>query len=742
VASGDALDVRQFAVQQRMSSLFEVTLVALSDNANIDFDAVVGQPASFQISNGVLAQWTGICKHIQQIAVEERGLSTYQITIVPTLWLTTQRRNHRMFQQLSELDIARKLLAEWGIEPSIRITGIYRKRKYRVQYAESDFAFLCRMLEDAGISFYFDPSESETKLVLSDAPQSNEPRAADIPFRDHPTLADRVHVTKVHIGQQVRPGRYTLRDHDARLPASYQLVASAEAPDVGVEGRLERFHYAPGAFLFGSDQGESTPFADDRGKTRTDQKEGGAVAKRRLEAKRATAKICSFETNAIDLAPGVVMSIIDHPRSELADGNALLIIESTHGGTSDGPWTHRCETRRADVAFRPPLATPKPKISGVESATVVGGAGEEIHTDEFGRVRVHFHWDRESGMDNHSSCWIHVSQAWGGAGYGGSNLPRVGQEVLVDFLGGDPDRPVITGRVYTNLQKVPYKLPENKTQSGWKSNSTNATGGYNEIMFEDAAGVELVRMQAEKDLNKLVKHDEEVTIGHDRTKLVKHDDDLTVGNDRAKVVKHDEEVTIGHDRTKLVKNDDDLTVGNNRSKLVQMNEREVVGVSRTRVVGVNESVTVGVRQSVNVGASQSVSVGASQSIDVGATQSTVVAGAHALTVALASAETVGLVKALTVGVAYQISVGGAMNTTVLGAQSEEVGLIKTVTVGEKIEIVCGKARMVLESSGKITLEGTELLFKSSGKVAVLADTSIAVETTGAVTIKGDPIDLN
>jgi type VI secretion system secreted protein VgrG len=175
-------------------------------------------------------------------------------------------------------------------------------------------------------------------------------------------------------------------------------------------------------------------------------------------------------------------------------------------------------------------------VSGVESATVVGPRGEEIHCDEFGRVRVHFHWDRESKMDDNSSCWIHVSHPWGGAGYGGMNLPRVGQEVLVDFLGGDPDRPIIVGRVYTNLQKVPYKLPDDKTQSGWKSNSTNNTGGYNEIMFEDASGKELLRMQAERDLNKLVKRNENITVGNSRAKAIGVDEAITVGNNRTKSV--------------------------------------------------------------------------------------------------------------------------------------------------------------------------------------------------------------
>jgi type VI secretion system secreted protein VgrG len=192
----------------------------------------------------------------------------------------------------------------------------------------------------------------------------------------------------------------------------------------------------------------------------------------------------------------------------------------------------------ADQPYYPPVKTSKPKTQGVESATVVGPPGEEIHTDELGRVRVHFHWDRESKMDDNSSTWIHVNQPWGGAGYGGTNLPRVGQEVLVDFLGGDPDRPVIIGRVFTALQTTPYKLPDNKTQSGWKSNSTGNTGGYNELMFEDAQGKELVRMQAEKDYKGLIKNDASTHVGNNRSHT-------TVGNNTETVQKKENLTVMG-----------------------------------------------------------------------------------------------------------------------------------------------------------------------------------------------------
>jgi type VI secretion system secreted protein VgrG len=571
VASGDALDVRQFSIHERLSSLFEVSVEALSENPSIDFDAVVGQSGRFTMHAGPHERfWSGLCNNFELIRSEPTGLSTYRFSIVPTMWLLTQRKNYRIFQQISEPDIALLLLAEWGIEPALKIDKeAYKKRKYRVQYAESDFAFVSRMLEDAGITFHFVQHDGETRLVLADAPQSNERRGAPLHFLDDVSMVrDIEFATALRAHQRVRPGKYTMRDHDYRKPPTYNLMSTAQK-GLPAEEKLERFQYTPGAFLFGTDSGDATPSADDKGKTRTDEKEAAVLAQKRLDAKRGKAWVCTFETNAHDLAPGVVMNIAGHAHAALAEGKALLVVDSTLRGTVNGEWTHLCEVRSASAPFRPELSTPKPKVNGVESATVVGPVGEEIHTDEFGRVRVHFHWDRESKMDDNSSCWIHVSQTWGGAGYGGTNLPRIGQEVLVDFLGGDPDRPVIVGRVYTNLQRTPYKLPDNKTQSGLKSNSTGGGGGFNELMFEDAAGKELVRMQAEKDLKKLVKNNENVVIGNNRTKTVGSNDSLTVGANRMQRVQQNEQISVGINRK--------VSVGVNRVTQVGMIDSNTVG---------------------------------------------------------------------------------------------------------------------------------------------------------------------
>ncbi|HRI63306.1 MAG TPA: type VI secretion system tip protein TssI/VgrG [Polyangium sp.] len=538
LASGDHFDVREFSVHQSMSSLFTVTVTALCSNPDVDFEAVIGQQASFTLYgrsvDGTPRTWTGICNELHQLRVEEKGLTAYHINIVPKMWLMSQRRNHRIFQGKSELDITQQLLSEWGVETEQKIEGTYKSRKYRVQYGETDFAFLSRMLEEAGISFYFAEKDKKTVCVLSDAPHRNEERAKPIAFRDEPSLADSEHITTVRVSRHVRPGKMTLRDHDYRRSADFPLGASAASG--GVEEKLESFHYVPGAFVFETQKGEPTPFADDKGMHRADEAEGAKLAEKRLHASRSDASVASFHTNVIDLRPGTVMSVLDHPHRDLGDGKRLLVLESRIDGRVNEDISHHCEVRTADQPYAPPLRQTKPKAAGVESATVVGPAGEEIHTDEFGRVRVQFHWDREGNRDDNSSCWIHVSQPWGGASFGGTNLPRIGQEVIVDFLGGDPDRPVITGRVYTNLQKTPYKLPENKTQSGWKSNSSPSNGGYNEMMFEDKAGSELLRMRAEKDMTTRVNNDKALSVGRDRMMEIQRDDEEKVtGNQRQAV---------------------------------------------------------------------------------------------------------------------------------------------------------------------------------------------------------------
>jgi uncharacterized protein involved in type VI secretion and phage assembly len=700
----DSLSVRRFAVHEAMSSLFSVNVWARSTNDDIDTEAIVGKhvglTAQWQTS---LARptgkrhWSGVCQHLEQVQTEATGLSTYYLRIVPTLWLLTQRTNHRVVQRLSAQEIVSKLLDEWGIEPEWRVQKTqHPKLHLRTQYGESDYAFMSRILEEAGISFFFrDDEKKGSVLVLSDAPQADEAREGgpidytDAPGRAHESnlqkLLDPVfaqgqeYVTQLRFAQQIRPGKVTLRDHDFRRKPDFKLAG--QSPSTGkasIEDRLEVYHYAPGAFLveledtvakdldaavgakvghghghgltgamagaihtakkaeatvadaagdaaskgkesFGEKAahaaaGAAGSFAagaimgavfpdkpkdgekkgwvqkledkaiqagagyldkkvtdlvggkvsgalagplgklagglvgdfaghlagdlagkmasklasmiaaplhhpspklagDDRGAARFDEKHGQTLAAKKLQALRGDRFAIDFSTNCIDLSPGTVLSIQGHGRKNLGPDRRLLVTEFMVEGTQDGEWHMSCHAVFADTPYHPPMKTPKPTIQGHQSAVVVGPPGEEIHTDEFGRVRVQFHWDREGKHDHNSHCWVRVAQGSAGAGFGMIQLPRVGQEVLVGFLEGDPDHPVVMGSVFSNTTPVTHGLPGHKSRSSWKSNTYPGGGGSNEIMLEDAKGRELLYLLAHKNMQQIVNNDRGTIVG-------------------------------------------------------------------------------------------------------------------------------------------------------------------------------------------------------------------------------------
>jgi type VI secretion system secreted protein VgrG len=288
-----------------------------------------------------------------------------------------------------------------------------------------------------------------------------------------------------------------------------------------------------------------------------------------LDADRTGKRALAFETNAIDLCPGVVFSIENHPHPELAD--PVMVTDFTISHVMGEEWNMSARAVLADDAYRPALKTPKPEAHSVQSAVVVGPNGQEIYTDEFGRVRVQFPWDREGAQNDNSSCWLRVSQAWAGAGFGMINIPRIGQEVLVSFLQGDPDQPIVVGRVFNAIEQVPYKLPDNKTVSGWRTNSSPDGGGYNEIKLEDKKNLELVYIQAQRNLDKLVKNDEtERTLRHHHGTVVGNQD-LVVMLDKKELIDGNAHLHIKADRMEKVDNTASLTVGHDQQEKVGNN---------------------------------------------------------------------------------------------------------------------------------------------------------------------------
>ncbi|MBI4952744.1 MAG: type VI secretion system tip protein VgrG [Myxococcales bacterium] len=537
VASGDALSVRRFTIEERMSALFSVGIWARSPNEDIDLEAVVGREASFRVASGLkFAQagerrFTGLCATMELLHVEPSGLSTYHLVLVPRLWLLGERRNHRLFQHLSVPDIVKKLCDEWQVAHRFQLDQAPPVLELRTQYGESDLAFLSRLCEEAGIAFRFaEDDEAGSVVVFDDAPQGRDPRAGALGYVDQPNeSAEMEFATAVRLGQQVRSGRFGLRDHDFRRSPKYELLGATPRTE-SVEGSLEQYQFAPGSSVVerSGEGGGATLVGDDQGVARHDDKTALARATRRLEAAQVRRRVVSFQTNALDLTPGVVLTLAKHPRSDLADAR-LLVTEVLLEGSPDGAWSQAVQAAFATLPFRPRGAPARPDVQGLQSAVVVGPRGEEIYTDELGRVRVQFHWDREGRYDDRSSCFMRVNQGWAGSGFGMVTIPRVGQEVLVAFLEGNPDQPVVVGRLYNATAVPPYPLPEQKTRSGWRTDSSPGSGGFNELMFEDLKGQELVYVQAERNLEKLVKLDESESTGRDRTVSVQQNRTSSVG---------------------------------------------------------------------------------------------------------------------------------------------------------------------------------------------------------------------
>lgn len=585
-----SLSVRRFMVNEAVSSPFNIALWVLTPNQSLDLSSIVNKSATFKMVSGYrhalnlgARSWSGVVTYAESVMSEPTGLSTYMIRIAPKLWLLSQRRGNRIFQHLSIPDVVDKLLGEWSIKAQWKIErSKYPKLEYKVQYGESDLQFFSRLLEEAGIAYTFEGGEGKSQLLMHDRLEGGEARGSGpIPFVGDPSQsAEKEFVTDVVFDRTVRPGAAAIRDYDFRNPP-FELFGHGPKAGGGEEN-YEQYHYFPGGSLVETGKAGNTPAADDKGFARYDQKYATDRARIALEGERTGIQNISFETNALDLSPGGIFSIGEHPHSEISSGRRLLVTEMTMQGTSETEWKGHAKAVMADAPYRSPMRTPKPVANAVQSAHVVGPAGQEIHADEFGRVRVQFPWDREGKNNEDSSCWVRVSHQWGGAGFGMIATPRIGQEVLVAFLGGDPDHPVIVGRVYNAKQSVPYKLPDHKTRSTFKSDSSLGGGGFNEIMYEDLKDSELVWMQAEKDRKRLVKHNEFITVVHDRQKLVKNDESdenqafrfKWVGKDIDAVTKQHVRLRIDHDHSTHVMGDRREQIDGKQSLRVREDRQE------------------------------------------------------------------------------------------------------------------------------------------------------------------------
>jgi len=574
---GKVFDVRRVSLTEGINTPFSIDIVCVADLHNIDLEAVVGRFATLRATIGSFQRtWTGWVSNAEQMHGMERGpdgtvpLSTYFIRIVPEIWLLKQRTNYKIYQRLSIPEIIDELLDKWELETP-RVWRIHRdqypKLEYKCQYNETDFQFLSRLLEEAGITYLLMDLDGRTSLVFNDQPTGEPLRKDAIPYKDtNLSAVGQPFVEKLQLRHDVRPGAFKIIDYDFRNP-SYRLFGDAkEIP--GPEARYEQVKYEPGGFLIESKPSD-TPTADENKAWRRDAKFGGVRAQRALDGGRGGKRHIEFDTNVLDLQPGTVFKVEHHPHPSLE--KPLMITAFELNADRIGEWHMRGTAIFADDPYRPARHTAKPLANAVQSATVVGPPGQEIHTDEFGRVRVQFPWDRDGAFDNDAGCWIRVNQGWAGTGFGMINIPRIGQEVMIGFMDGDPDVPVIVGRLFNQLNPVPYKLPEHKTISGWRTNSTPTTPtnvGYNEIKLEDRAQKELFYVQAQRDLHALIKRDETRRIDRKHHRTVVDDQHLQVKKIKKEWIQVDDHLHVQGDRFQQIDKSTSMQIGIDRDEKV------------------------------------------------------------------------------------------------------------------------------------------------------------------------------
>jgi type VI secretion system secreted protein VgrG len=572
-------------------------------------------------------------------------------------------------------------------------------------------------MEEEGIFYFFEHTEDAHKLVMADVSSVHEPTPwkSTIPFRDAGLgVGDQEQVSRFRYSVQIRHGAVTLRDFDFKKPSL--KVENAKAADI--ENDLEWYDY-PGEY--------------------TELSTGKDLAEVRLQEFRSERALGLGEGNCTHLVSGYKFTLEDHPWADMNQEWVILRLqhwgsqpqaaEEQAGSGEQSVYQNSFECVPYSVPYRPRRWTPRPVVDGPQTAIVVGPAGEEIHTDEYGRVKVQFHWDRAGQKDDKSSCWIRVSQGWGGAGYGMVIIPRIGHEVVVDFLEGDPDQPLIVGRVYNGESPPPYGLPGAKTMSSFKSNSSPGGGGSNELRFEDAAGSEEVYLHAQKDENivvennrtKTVKVDESFSIGHDQTGTVGHDQTLSVTNNQS--------ITVGVDRTKQVGANQSETVGANKTIQVGGSHTESISGTKTETVTLAAAETIGLAKALSIGAAYQVSVGAAMNETVGGAKMIEVGGYYSRSVAVTESIDVGSSSKLSVGGAYKIEVGGDMTESV-GADLAVTAADGIAISGKKISIeasdeltiTVGSAKLQMKKNGDITLNGKALVIKGSGDVTIKGST--------------------
>jgi type VI secretion system secreted protein VgrG len=534
----DVLGLRSFSVREQLGRLFQIEAELSSEDAEIDLDKVVGHNVTVRLNIGQQDErfFNGFVSRLTQ-AGNQGGYVHYRATIVPWLWFLTRTADCRIFQAKSAPDIIEEVFKGHGFNDyKLSLSGSYAAREYCVQYRETDFNFVSRLMEQEGIYYFFQHENGKHTLVLADSISAHSPYDGyeEITFQElEKGGSGREVITDWTMQKEAQPVACALNDFDFTKPKT-SLRSNANVSRQYGAAQFEIYDY-PGEYA--------------------DPSEGDRLSGVRLDELQTQYETLQGQANSRGLATGCTFTLKKHPRDD-QNRDYLITGVSIHadagefasGETEDEFFSCSLTAMPKSQQFRPARLTPKPIVQGPQTAMVVGTSGEEIYTDEYGRVKLQFHWDRYGAGDENSSCWVRVSQQWAGKNWGAMHIPRIGQEVIVEFLEGDPDRPIITGRVYNAVAMPPYGLPGEMTKSTLKSNSSKGGNGFNEIRFEDKKGSEQVFIHGEKNLDIRIKNDAFENIGNDRHLVVTQNRFEHVLNNRNETVDNDHKESIGNDR--------------------------------------------------------------------------------------------------------------------------------------------------------------------------------------------------
>ncbi len=642
---------------EELGRLYAYTVELESRDQGLKLDKVLGEHMTVTIE---MAQPGDPPRYFHGLVSEFAHLGSrgdqavYQATLRPWLWFLTRTADCRIFQAMSVPKIIEKVFSDHGFSDfEISLRGKYPEWEYCVQYRETDFNFVSRLMEQEGIYYYHKHQKGKHVLVLVDDPTAHAayPGCKEIPYKlDTPgVLLHGDCISHWTVVQSIQPGRYATTDYNFQKPKAGMAAVDKISRSHGYSS-MEVFDY-PGEY--------------------DEMNEGEGYARIRLQELQVPHETAQGQGNARGVAVGHLFSLTDCPRQDqnreyLVTSASYRLVDTAYesgAGGGDVSYDVSFAVSPSRAHFRSARVTPKPVVQGAQTARVVGPGGEEIYTDKYGRIKVQFHWDREGKGNESSSCWMRVSTAWAGATWGMVHVPRIGHEVIVSFLEGDPDQPLVTGSVYNANMMPPYELPNAGMVSGIKTNTTPGGGGYNELSMDDTKGKELITIHGQFDMATTVEHDRRTNVGNNRTESIGKDETITVGADRTESVGKDEKISIKKNRTESVGESENITIGKDQTLLVDNN--------RTIDVGKDENVTIGKTQSLTITDARKTSVGQDDALSVG--------------------------KKL------------------------------VIDAGDQISITTGSASIVMKKDGTITIKGKNITLDGTGKINVKASGDVVIK---------------